>query len=323
MTTACFLDAGSVGDDLDFSALHAQADHWQWHETSPPEAVAERLADVDVALTNKVVIDATAMAAAPRLRLICVTATGVNNVDLEAARAHGITVVNAVGYATPAVTQHVLALLLALATGLPRYDAAVRDGRWQGATHFCLLDYPITELAGRTLGIVGYGELGHSVGRAARALGMEILVAARPRAQTIPADRIALPELLARVDALTLHCPLTEATRNLIGADALARMKPEALLINTARGGIVDEAALATALRNGTIAGAGVDVLSQEPPIAGNPLLAPDIPNLIVTPHTAWASRDARQRLIDQVAGNIAAFTAGRPRNVVTAPDKT
>ncbi len=318
MATACFLDAGSVGTDLDFAALTAAADDWCWHESTRPGDVAARLADAEIAVTNKVVIDAATLAANPQLKLICVAATGVNNVDLEAARRLGITVVNAVGYATPAVIQHVFALLLALATRLPQYSEAVRDGRWQTAPHFCLLDYPITELAGRTLGIVGHGELGSAVARVATAFGMEILLAARPGVNRAAGDRIPLPELLEQADAVTLHCPLTPTTRGLIDADALERMRSQAFLINTARGGIVDEAALAQALRSGAIAGAGVDVLTREPPRSGNPLLAPDIPNLVVTPHVAWASRDARQRLVDQVAANVRAYRAGTPCRVVT-----
>lgn len=320
MSHACFLDAGSVGDDLAFNRLQQAADTWDWHESTPAARVAERIGGADIVVTNKAVLDADTLARTARLRLICVAATGVNNVDLDAASRHGITVVNSVGYATAAVVQHVFALLLALATRLPQYHDAVRDGRWQRATHFCPLDHPITELSGRTLGIIGLGELGSAVRHAAAAFGMHTQVAARPDSRDIPSGRVALPEMLAQADAITIHCPLTAATRGLIGAPELGRMKREALLINTARGGIVDEAALAAALRAGTIAGAGVDVLTQEPPRDGNPLLACDIPNLIVTPHTAWATRDARQRLIDQVADSIRAFHAGTPQNVVAQP---
>lgn len=318
MGHACFLDAGSVGADLDFTRLEQAASTWSWHESTPASQVAERIRDADIVVTNKVVLDADSLARAGRLRLICVAATGVNNVDLAAASRHGITVVNTVGYGTPAVVQHVFALLLALATRLPEYRDAVRGGRWQQSTHFCPLDFPITELPGRTLGIIGLGELGGAVQHAARAFGMTTQVAARPDSVNIPADRVALPQLLEEADAVTIHCPLTDATRGLIGEAELRLMKREAFLINTARGGIVDEAALAAALHAGEIAGAGVDVLTREPPVDGNPLLAPGIPNLIVTPHTAWATRDARQRLIDQVADSLQAFQAGSPRNVVT-----
>ncbi len=313
---ACFLDTGSLGPDLDFSTLREAAGDWTWHDNTNPEQVPERLAGVEVAVSNKVPIDADTIGAASALRLICVAATGVNNIDLEAAAAHDVTVCNATGYATPAVVQHVFALLLALATRLEHYHAAARDGRWAAHPFFCVLDEPITELAGRTLGIVGHGELGRGVAGVARVLGMEVLVAAR-RGAPAREGRIAFDELLERADAISLHCPLTDETRGLIGADELRRMKSTAFLINTARGGIVDEPALADALRAGEIAGAGFDVLTGEPPRNGNVLLEPGIPNLIVTPHTAWATQAARQRLVEQVAANIRAWHAGKPRNVV------
>ena len=312
------LDAESLGPGLDFAALRDRLDSWDWHERTQPAEVAARIAPAEVVITNKVVLDADAIAAAPRLRLICVAATGVNNVDVAAAARAGVTVCNATGYATAAVAQHTWALILALATHLVEYRDDVRAGAWQRAPHFCRLDHPITELAGGTLGIVGHGTLGRAVAAGATAFGMDVLVAARPGTGPAPPGRVPLATLLERADVLSLHCPLTEATRSLIGRDALARMKPTALLINTARGGIIDAAALADALRAGTIAGAGIDVLEQEPPVDGDPLLAPDIPNLIVTPHCAWGTHAARQRLVDQVSDNIAAFRAGTPRNLVT-----
>jgi glycerate dehydrogenase len=318
--TGCILDAESLGPGLDLSRLRAGAAQWAWHERTRNAEAPARIGDAELVITNKVVVGEEAFASAPRLRLVCVAATGVNNVDLEAARRHGTTVCNATGYGTPSVVQHTIALMLALATRLEDYHGAARDGRWARSPHFCLLDYPITELAGRTLGVVGHGTLGRGVAEAARALGMEVAIAARPGSKTVPPGRVALADLLARADVVSLHCPLTEATRGLIGADELARMKPGAFLLNTARGGIVDEQALADALRAGTIAGAGIDVLSEEPPRAGNPLLEPGIPNLLLTPHCAWGARAARQRLVDQVAANIEAFAAGTPRNVVAGP---
>ena len=314
---ACFLDAGSLGPELDFSPLREAAEDWDWHENTMPEEVGARLAGVRIAVSNKVPIDATALAAASDLQLICVAATGVNNIDLGAAAAHDVTVCNATGYGTPSVVQHVFALLLSLATRLEHYHAVARDGRWAAQPFFCALDEPITELAGRTLGIVGYGELGRGVARIAEAFGMQVLVAAR-RGGPVPEGRVAFDEVLARADALSLHCPLTEETRGLIGTAELRAMRRSAFLINTARGGIVDEEALAQGLREGLIAGAGVDVLTEEPPRNGNVLLADDIPNLIVTPHSAWATRDSRQRLVEQVAANIEAWRNGHPRNVVT-----
>lgn len=207
-------------------------------------------------------------------------------------------------------------LLLALATRLPDYQRAVTAGRWNESRDFCLLDFPIIELAGKTLGLLGQGTLGSEVARLAETFGMRVLVGNLPGRPVRP-DRLSLAELLPQVDALTLHCPLTEATRNLIGASELALMKPEAFLINTARGGIVDEQALADTLRRGHLGGAATDVLLEEPPAAGNPLLADDIPRLIVTPHTAWGSREARQRIVVQIAENARAFADGRPIRLV------
>jgi len=313
---SCLLDVDSLGPDLDFDRLLEATGPCARHGGTDPSEVPARLAGMEVAISNKVRLDADALAGADRLRLVCVAATGTNNVDLAAAREHGITVCNATGYATPAVVQHTFALILALATHLEHYHAAARDGRWAAHAHFCLLDEPIVELAGRRLGIIGHGELGRAVARLAAAFGMEVLVAARA-GQPPAGGRVTLEELIEHADVISLHCPLTEDTRGLIGARELADMKSSAFLVNTARGGIVDEAALADALRNGTIAGAGVDVLSDEPPRNGNPLLAEDIPNLVLTPHSAWGTLAARQRLVDQVADNIEAWRAGQPRNVV------
>lgn len=303
--------------DLDMSGLRAAVPDWRCYDGTPPEETGARIREADIVVTNKVVLRERDLAGAQCLRLICVAATGTNNIDLDAAARRGITVSNVPCYATASVAQHVFALLLALTTRLPEYRDAVRSGRWQQSEQFCLLDFPITELAGKTLGIVGYGALGGAVAGLARAFGMHVRVAARPGGPSVP-GRVPLDELLLEVDVLSLHCPLTEATRGLIGARELASMRPDALLINTARGGIVEEAALAAALREGHIAGAGVDVLSLEPPREGNPLLALDIPGLIVTPHIAWASRESRQRLVDGLGANITAFLQGHPINIVT-----
>jgi glycerate dehydrogenase len=239
-------------------------------------------------------------------------------VDLDAAARRGIAVCNIRRYATPSVVQHVFALLLSLTRHLSDYQRAVQSGAWQRSGQFCLLDYPIRELGGLTLGIVGYGELGQAVAATAeQAFGMRVLIAQRPGGSAEP-GRLPLQQLLPQVDVLSLHCPLTPETRGLIGAEELALMKPDALLINTARGGIVDEVALATALLAGRLGGAGIDVLASEPPGSDSPLLQQPIPNLIVTPHIAWASRQSRQRLLDQLAQNIAAFMAGRPQNLVS-----
>ncbi len=314
---AVFLDRSSLDfADLDLSPLEAVVDQLECHDRTLAGQVAERIADAQVVIVNKVVLDRAVLSGASALRLVCVAATGTNNVDLAAAAELGIRVCNCQAYGTASVVQHVFALLLGLATRLPDYQQAVARGDWQRSEQFCLLDYPITELAGKVMGIVGYGELGQGVARIAEAFGMQVRVAQRP-GSSATAGREPLEQLLAEVDVLSLHCPLTEATRNLIGAAELARMKPSALLINAARGGIVDEQALADALRAGRIAGAGVDVLSQEPPSAGNPLLAADIPNLILTPHSAWGSLEARQRIVQQLAATIAAWTRGQPCRVV------
>ncbi|KXX65201.1 2-hydroxyacid dehydrogenase [Marichromatium gracile] len=311
------LDLATIDrDDLDLSALAGVCEGWRRHAYTEPAEVAARIADAEVVVTNKVVLDRQALSGARSLRLVCVAATGTNNVDLEAARELGIAVANVAGYATPSVVQHVFSLILALTTRLPEYQRAIDAGAWQRHDSFCVMDYPIRELAGRTLGIVGLGDLGGGVARVAEAFGMKVLVAQRPGG-ALRVGRLMLEALLPRVDVLSLHCPLTEATRGLIGARELGLMRRDALLINTARGGIVDEQALAEALRAGTIGGAGVDVLSAEPPRAGNPLLDPTIPNLIVTPHIAWASREARQRMVDEIAANISAFLAGTSRNRV------
>ncbi len=313
-----FLDQDTVDrDDLDFSLLRRVLPAWRLYHTGDSVPVPERVAGSAVVVSNKVVLDETLLAGAPELKLVCVAATGTNNVDLDAAAQLGIRVCNVRAYATPAVVQHVFGLILALTTRLMDYQGAVLDGRWQRSPYFCLLDFPIRELAGRRLGVVGYGELGQEVARVAKAFGMDVLIAQRPGAGDDRPGRLPLHELLSQVDVLSLHCPLTPATQGLIGARELGLLRSDALLINTARGGIVDESALAAALQGGRLGGAGIDVLVREPPVGGSPLLDPDIPNLIVTPHVAWASRESRQRLLDEVAHNVEAFLGGEPRNVV------
>ncbi|WP_455893947.1 2-hydroxyacid dehydrogenase [Pseudomonas palmensis] len=315
---AVFLDHSSLDlGDLDLSRLRGCFDELQLHPTTAPHEVAERLQGASVAITNKVHLDATALAACPDLRLILVSATGTNNVDLQAARAQGIVVSNCQGYGTPSVAQHTLALLLALATRLPDYQQAVADGKWAQASQFCLLDFPIVELEGKTLGLLGHGELGGAVARLAEAFGMRVLSGQLP-GRPARDDRLSLAELLPQVDALTLHCPLNDSTRNMIGAAELALLKPGAFVVNTARGGLIDEQALADALRSGHLGGAATDVLSVEPPVNGNPLLAGDIPRLVVTPHSAWGAVEARQRIVGQLAENAEAFLQGNPRRVVS-----
>ncbi|MDT4819220.1 Glycerate dehydrogenase [compost metagenome] len=314
---AVFLDHASLDlGDLDMQPLHDAFGELLLHDQTAAGDVAARLQGAQVAISNKVLIDAESIRQCPQLKLILLTATGTNNVDLAAASERGIVVSNCRGYGTPSVAQHTLMLLLNLATRQADYRDAVRAGRWQQSTQFCLLDFPIVELQGKTLGLLGHGELGGAVAKLAEAFGMRVLLGALP-GRPPRADRLPLDELLPQVDALTLHCPLTEATRNLIGQRELDLMKPGAFLVNTARGGLVDEQALADTLRRGHLGGAACDVLTVEPPKDGNPLLAPDIPRLIVTPHNAWGSREARQRIVGQVAENAAAFFAGAPLRVV------
>jgi glycerate dehydrogenase len=306
------LDAG----ELDLSTLEQCFSHWGSYPETRPEQLLERVRSAEVVISNKVRLDGSVLRQARQLRLICVAATGTNNVDLGVAHELGIRVCNVLAYATPSVVEHVFAQLLALLRHSREYAARTRQQDWQRAAHFCLLEPPIHELAGKTLGIVGYGELGQGVARVAEAFGMKILLAQRPGA-TPQAGRLPLMELLPRVDVLSLHCPLTEQTRNLIGAPQLAAMKPGAILINTARGGMVDEAALLQALTSGHLGGAAIDVLSEEPPRNGNALLEADLPKLIVTPHIAWASVEARQRLVAELAANVRAYQRGEARNRV------
>lgn len=316
LTHGVFLDLDTLHPrDLDLAALRATLPRWDMHDHTAPTDGARRLQDAEVAITNKFVIDAALLARTPRLKLICVAATGTNNVDLAAAAQHGITVCNVTGYATASVVEHVFALILALQRRLTEQQHAAHS-LWAHQHDFCVLDYPTTELRGKTLGIVGYGELGRTVATVGAAFGMQVLIAQRPGGDDRD-GRVALDDLLRKVDVLSLHCPLTSTTRGLIGARELTLMKPSALLINTARGGIVDEAALMHALQHGRIGGAGVDVLIEEPPRHGNPLLLHKLPNLIVTPHVAWASREARQRLVDGITANIRAYLDGTPRNRV------
>jgi glycerate dehydrogenase len=315
---AVFLDHSSLDlGDLDLSSLNACFADLQLYPHSTEAQTIERLQGVQVAISNKVPFNAAVFAACPELKLILVAATGINAIDLAAARAHGVSVCNCQGYGTPSVAQHTLMLLLALATRLPDYQQDVRAGRWQQAQQFCLLDHPIIELHGKTLGLLGQGELGSAVAKLAEAFGMRVLLGQLP-GRPARADRLPLDELLPQVDALTLHCPLTNDTLNLIGARELSLMKPTALLINTARGGLINEQALADALRAGHLGGAATDVLTQEPPKDSNPLLAADIPRLIITPHSAWGSREARQRIVGQMSENALAFFSGTPIRVVS-----
>ena len=311
------LDAHTANPgDLSWAPLEAIAP-CEIHPRTPVAETIARCADAEVIITNKAPLTREIIEALPRLRYIGVTATGFNIVDTAAARERGIVVTNVPGYSTPAVAQLVFALLLELTNNVGHHARTVRDGRWTACPDFCYWDHPLIELSGRTLGIVGYGDIGSAVARIALAFGMKVLAGKREW-KNPPPDGVTpagMDEIFSQSDAITLHCPLTDATRHLVCDRTLALMKPEAFLINTGRGPLVDEAALARALNDGRIAGAGLDVLSVEPPKDGSPLFSAR--NCLITPHIGWASREARVRLINLVASNLQAFLNGSPVNVV------
>lgn len=320
----CTLTPNGVGQTVDaeeptWDALAALGD-LHVHDRTAAADILPRARDASIVLTNKTVLNDRALAALPALRYIGVLATGTNVIDLPAARERQITVTNVPGYSSASVAQHVFALLLELVSHVAAHDRAVRAGQWTKCPDFSFTVAPLTELAGKTLGIVGVGDIGKRVAQIGHALGMRIAAAhqssmARVKLPGIDIAWMDVDELFAHADVITLHCPLTDLTRCLVNADRLGRMKRHAILINTGRGPLIDEAALAAALRDGTIAGAGLDVLGNEPPAADNPLL--NVERCIITPHIAWASREARHRLMTAAVGNIKAFLAGTPTNVV------
>lgn len=287
------------------------------YDRTPAELTLDRASDAEILISNKVFIGAAEMAALPALRYIGIQATGVNVVDLEAARKHGVVVTNVPAYSTNSVAQHAFALLLELTRGVGRHAELVKQGAWTNCPDFAFQETPQIELTDKTFGVIGFGDIGKATAKIAKAFGMQVLVHTRtPDPQAFPDVKfVALDNLLTTADFVSLSCPLTPETEALINADRLALMKKSAYLINTGRGLLIDEEALAAALSNGAIAGAGLDVLSQEPPPADNPLL--HAPNCFVTPHLAWATRAARQRLIDTLAANLRAFLAGAPQNQV------
>ena len=310
------IEAGALKAQLRRPAF---AHTWIEHEATAQHQLAERLADATIAIVNKRRLSAAIIAGLPALQMVAIAATGYNNVDLDACRARGIVVSNVRGYARETVPEHVFALLLALARQIGPFHRSVAAGRWQKSEQFCYFDYPIRDLAGQTLGLLGSGTLGQGVARIAAAFGMQVVLGEHKGATTCRDGYLPFERLISEADVISLHCPLTDATRHLIGAPELAAMKPTAILINTARGGLVDEAALADALRARQIGGAGFDVLTEEPPVT-NPLLAPDLldaGHFLLTPHVAWSSREAMQTLADQLIDNIEAFVAGAAVNRV------
>jgi len=290
---------------------------WLEFDETTCDQVVPRLQGASIVICNKLQLRSDNLSKLPELKLIAVAATGVDNIDLDYCRSAGIAVCNTRGYAVSSLPEHALMLMLALRRNLNAYRKDVSDGLWYEARQFCLLDHPIGDLRGGVLGIIGYGTLGQAMARLGKAIGMEVLVAEHKYATSVRAGRTVFADVLRTSDVLSLHCPLNDATRNLIGAEELRQMKGDAILINTARGGLVDDLALLEALRRAQIAGAGVDVLRIEPPQAGNVLIESGLPNLIVTPHNAWASRQAMQTLADQLIDNLEAFARGEPRNLV------
>lgn len=288
------------------------------YESTPPSEVAQRIADADIVITNKVKINAEALQRASKLKLVAVAATGTDNIDVKTCAELGIVVSNIRNYAENTVPEHTFALMFALRRSICAYRESVKSERWQESGQFCYFDYPIHDLAGSTLGIIGDGVLGNAVASIGRALGMKVLFSGFKGLTGQGSLYTPFDEMLARSDIITLHCPLTAQTRNMLGAMEFAKMARKPLIINTARGGLVDEAALATALRTGQISGAGFDVVSEEPPSADHPLMALlELPNFILTPHVAWASQEAIQGLADQLIDNVEAFVRGEPVNVV------
>ncbi|GJL76145.1 2-hydroxyacid dehydrogenase [Nitrosomonas sp.] len=315
--SAVFLDFGSVTrGDMDCTALEQTISPWRYYNETDADQVAERINDAEVVVCNKFSLNQEIIASARRLKLICIAATGYNNIDLVTAAERNVPVCNVRGYATPSVVQHVFMLMLNLSCNFEEYRQLVKNGQWQASNHFCPLDYSIQELSGKVLGIIGYGELGKAVSEIAKVFGMQVLIAEH-KDKSVRPGRMAFDEVFRQADFITLHCPLLKETRNLISRRELNLMKSSAYLINTARGAVVNEADLLDSLSAGQIAGAGLDVLQKEPPANDNPLLQYQQPNLIITPHVAWASKESRQRLLNQIADNIRNFYHNKPFNQI------
>ncbi|HIP95149.1 MAG TPA: D-2-hydroxyacid dehydrogenase [Leucothrix sp.] len=303
---AVILDEESFNPgDLDLSKLIALLDNWERYPSTKPEQREKRLAGKQIAIANKVVFDVPLLKNLPELKVILLTATGMDNIDRDYCQQHGIATYNVTDYCTATVSQHVFALILALKTQLIPYQTMTKNGDWSRSGQFSSLAYPISELAGKTLGLVGYGNLAKGVETLAKAFGMKILIAQRAGSSEASDGRLLLHDLLPQVDVLSIHCPLMPETKNLISTKEFELMKSSAVIINTARGAVIDKFALAKALKDQEIAGAGIDVLDQEPPPLDHPLLDEKVPNLILTPHIAWAAVEARQRVIDKVAENL------------------
>ncbi len=318
---AVFLDYKTVdANDLDLGSIKELLPEMVVHPFSNEAEVLQRIEDAEVAIANKVVFDAEVFARAGKLKLICVTATGTNNIDLEAATRSGVVVCNIRDYCTDSVVQHVLLSILTLMHSFKDYSDSIESGDWQDGKSFSLLQHPIAELSGKSIGILGYGVLGRGVARAADALGLNVLVCesfAKDKKPDEGLERISFEAFLTESDIISLHCPLTDNTEGLFDDNAFKKMKSSAILINTARGGLINDHALIKAIEDKVIAGAAIDVLNQEPPNSSHPLIQKQYSNMIITPHIAWAAREARQRALDRIAENIQAFQNNRPINVV------
>ena len=297
--------------DFDFPHTLSSYGTTEAHET------LERIRGADIVITNKVVISAQAFAENPQLKLAAVTATGVNNVDVEAAKQNGTAVCNIRAYGNESVAEHAFMMMITLMRNLPAYQRDVAAGLWENSPFFCHLGAPMRDLNGKTLAIFGRGNIGKTLATYAQAFKMNVVFAEHKNAQSVRDGYVSFDEAIRSADVVSLNCPLTPQTANMIGEAELQQMKPGAILINCGRGGLVDEAALVAALKYGQIGGAGFDVLTQEPPRDGNPLLKARLPNLIVTPHIAWASQEAANRLFDILLDNINRFVAGNPQNLV------
>ena len=314
MEKIVFLDSSSIIADIRRPAFEHQ---WKEYPSTAAAQTLERLKDASIVITNKVLLRRETLEQLPGLKMVAVAATGTDNVDIEYCRQRGIVVSNIRNYSVHTVPEHVFMLMLALRRNLLAFRADVLNGAWQKSTQFCLFTHPVRDLHDATLGIVGYGAIGKAVHQIALAFGMKVLVAERKGSGEIRTGYTAFDKVLQCSDVITLHLPLNAQTRHLIGAEELGQMKHGALLVNTARGGLVDETALLKALQSGRIGGAGFDVLEKEPPTGGHPLLELDLPNFILTPHIAWSGRAAMQTLAEQLIDNIEAWAAGKPQNRV------
>jgi glycerate dehydrogenase len=313
MSQLVFLDQATL-PDIDLTPLQQLALPLYCYPQTTPSEVLPRLAEATVAIVNKVELTAATLAQLPKLKLICVTATGINNIDLIAAKQAGIVVCNARDYAQHAVPQQAMALLLGLFNQIAPYQQAIQQGAWSRSEQFCLLDYPIRQLAGLNFTVVGYGGLGQATAKLAAAFGMNVLIAERPNTAYVREGRMHFRRALQQADVLSLHCPATADNLNLLNAETLSWLKPTAVVLNTARGSLIDSKALASALKSGVLAGAGLDVLDIEPPSVNHPLLQSDVPNILLSPHVGWASQQAMQQLVIQTADNISNFFAGTPQ---------